>query len=76
MPANKKVKSKKSVSTIKKSVKKIINKNSNKKSNLAKNSIKKVVSKNTKKSDILFCENKIKQYICKRNNKTRNIVII
>lgn len=49
MPANKKVKSKKSVSTIKKSVKKIINKNSNKKSNLAKNSIKKVVSKNTKK---------------------------
>lgn len=29
-----------------------------------------------KKSDILFCENKIKQYICKRNNKTRNIVII
>ena len=49
MPVNKKVKSKKSVSTIKKSVKKIINKNSNKKSNLAKNSIKKVVSKNTKK---------------------------
>lgn len=49
MPTNKKVKSKKSVSTIKKSVKKIINKNSNKKSNLAKNSIKKVVSKNTKK---------------------------
>ena len=49
MPLNKKVKSKKSVSTIKKSVKKIINKNSNKKSNLAKNSIKKVVSKNTKK---------------------------
>ena len=49
MPINKKVKSKKSVSTIKKSVKKIINKNSNKKSNLAKNSIKKVVSKNTKK---------------------------
>lgn len=45
MPVNKKVKSKKSVSTIKKSVKKIINK----KSNLAKNSIKKVVSKNTKK---------------------------
>lgn len=45
MPVNKKVKSKKSVSTIKKSVKKIINKNSNKKSNLAKNSIKKVVSK-------------------------------
>ena len=43
MPVNKKV------STIKKSVKKIINKNSNKKSNLAKNSIKKVVSKNTKK---------------------------
>lgn len=49
MPVNKKVKSKKSISTIKKSVKKIINKNSNKKSNLAKNSIKKVVSKNTKK---------------------------
>ena len=49
MPVNKKVKLKKSVSTIKKSVKKIINKNSNKKSNLAKNSIKKVVSKNTKK---------------------------
>lgn len=49
MPVNKKVKSKKSVSTIKKSVKKIINKNSNKKSNFAKNSIKKVVSKNTKK---------------------------
>ena len=49
MPVNKKVKSKKSVSIIKKSVKKIINKNSNKKSNLAKNSIKKVVSKNTKK---------------------------
>lgn len=49
MPVNKKVKSKKSVSSIKKSVKKIINKNSNKKSNLAKNSIKKVVSKNTKK---------------------------
>lgn len=49
MPVNKKVKSKKSVSTIKKSVKKIINKNSNKKSNLAKNSIKKVVSKNAKK---------------------------
>ena len=49
MPVNKKVKSKKSVSTIKKSVKKIINKNSNKKSNLAKNSIKKVVAKNTKK---------------------------
>ena len=49
MPVNKKVKSKKSVSAIKKSVKKIINKNSNKKSNLAKNSIKKVVSKNTKK---------------------------
>ncbi|WP_288519271.1 serine hydroxymethyltransferase [uncultured Brachyspira sp.] len=49
MSVNKKVKSKKSVSTIKKSVKKIINKNSNKKSNLAKNSIKKVVSKNTKK---------------------------
>lgn len=49
MPVNKKVKSKKSVSTIKKSVKKIINKNSNKKSNLAKNSINKVVSKNTKK---------------------------
>ena len=49
MPVNKKVKSKKSVSTIKKSVKKIINKNSNKKSNLAKNSIKKVVTKNTKK---------------------------
>lgn len=49
MPVNKKVKSKKSVSTIKKSVKKIINKNRNKKSNLAKNSIKKVVSKNTKK---------------------------
>ena len=49
MPVNKKVKSKKSVSTIKKSVKKIINKNSNKNSNLAKNSIKKVVSKNTKK---------------------------
>ena len=49
MPVNKKVKSKKSVSKIKKSVKKIINKNSNKKSNLAKNSIKKVVSKNTKK---------------------------
>ena len=49
MPVNKKVKSKKSVSTIKKSVKKIINKNSNKKSNLAKNYIKKVVSKNTKK---------------------------
>ena len=49
MPVNKKVKSKKSVSTIKKSVKKIINKNSNKKSNLAKNSIKKVVSKNIKK---------------------------
>ncbi len=49
MPVNKKVKSKKSVSTIKKSVKKIINKNSNKKSNLAKNSIKKVVSENTKK---------------------------
>lgn len=49
MPVNKKVKSKESVSTIKKSVKKIINKNSNKKSNLAKNSIKKVVSKNTKK---------------------------
>lgn len=49
MPVNKKIKSKKSVSTIKKSVKKIINKNSNKKSNLAKNSIKKVVSKNTKK---------------------------
>ena len=49
MPVNKKVKSKKSVSTIKKSVKKIINKNSNKKSNLAKNPIKKVVSKNTKK---------------------------
>lgn len=49
MPVNKKVKSKKSVSTIKKSVKKIINKNSNKKSSLAKNSIKKVVSKNTKK---------------------------
>lgn len=45
MPVNKKVKSKKSVSTIKKSVKKIINKNSNKKSNLAKNSIKKVVAK-------------------------------
>ena len=45
MPANKKVKSKKSVSTIKKSVKKIINK----KSNLAKNSIKKVVLKNIKK---------------------------
>lgn len=45
MPVNKKVKSKKSVSTIKKSVKKLINKNSN----LAKNSIKKVVSKNTKK---------------------------
>ena len=45
MPVNKKVKPKKSVSTIKKSVKKIINKNSNKKSNLAKNSIKKVVSK-------------------------------
>ena len=44
-----KTNSKKSVSTIKKSVKKIINKNSNKKSNLAKNSIKKVVSKNTKK---------------------------
>ena len=41
MPVNKKVKSKKSVSTIKKSVKKIINK----KSNLAKNSIKKVVAK-------------------------------
>ena len=38
MPVNKKVKSKKSVSTIKKSVKKIINKNSNKKSNLAKKS--------------------------------------
>ena len=35
-----------------------------------------IFSKNTKKSDILFCENKIKQYICKRNNKTRNIVII
>lgn len=49
MPVNKKVKSKKSVSSIKKSVKKLINKNSNKKSNLAKNSIKKVVSKNTKK---------------------------
>lgn len=49
MPVNKKVKLKKSVSTIKKSVKKIINKNSNKKSNLAKNSIKKVVTKNTKK---------------------------
>lgn len=49
MPVNKKVKSKKSVSTIKKSVKKIINKNSNKKSNLAKNSIKKVVPKNIKK---------------------------
>lgn len=49
MPVNKKVQSKKSVSTIKKSVKKIINKNSNKKSNLAKNSIKKVVSKNAKK---------------------------
>ena len=32
--------------------------------------------KKHKKSDILFCENKIKQYICKRNNKTRNIVII
>lgn len=49
MPVNKKVKSKKSVSSIKKSVKKLINKNSNKKSNLAKksakNSIKKVVSK-------------------------------
>ena len=44
-----KTNSKKSVSTIKKSVKKIINKNSNKKSNLAKNSIKKVVTKNTKK---------------------------
>ena len=49
MPVNKKFKSKKTVSTLKKSVKKIINKNSNKKSNLAKNSIKKVVSKNTKK---------------------------
>lgn len=51
MPVNKKVKSKKSVSTIKKSVKKIINKNSYKKNNLAKksakNSIKKVVSKKT-----------------------------
>ena len=35
-----------------------------------------IFSKSTKKSDILFCENKIKQYICKRNNKTRNIVII
>lgn len=35
-----------------------------------------IFSKNTKKSDILFCENKIKQYICKLNNKTRNIVII
>lgn len=35
-----------------------------------------IFSKNTKISDILFCENKIKQYICKRNNKTRNIVII
>lgn len=49
MPVNKKVKSKKSVSTIKKSVKKLINKNSSKKNNLAKksakNSIKKVVSK-------------------------------
>lgn len=32
--------------------------------------------KKTQKSDILFYENKIKQYICKRNNKTRNIVII
>lgn len=49
MPVNKKVKSKKSVSSIKKSVKKLINKNNDKKSNLAKNSIKKVVSKNTKK---------------------------
>ena len=49
MPVNKKVKSKKSISTIKKSVKKLINKNSSKKNNLAKksakNSIKKVVSK-------------------------------
>lgn len=49
MPTNKKVKSKKSISTIKKSVKKLINKNSSKKNNLAKksakNSIKKVVSK-------------------------------
>lgn len=35
-----------------------------------------IFSKKHKKSDILFCENKIKQYICKRNNKTRNIVII
>lgn len=35
-----------------------------------------IFSKSTKKSDILFCENKIKQYICKSNNKTRNIVII
>lgn len=49
MPVNKKVKSKKSVYSIKKSVKKLINKNNDKKSNLAKNSIKKVVSKNTKK---------------------------
>lgn len=35
-----------------------------------------IFSKKQKKSDILFCEKKIKQYICKRNNKTRNIVII
>lgn len=35
-----------------------------------------IFSKNTKKSDILFCKKKIKQYICKRNNKTRNIIII
>ena len=41
--STKKTNSKKSVSAIKKSVKKIINKN--KKNNLAKNSIKKVVSK-------------------------------